>query len=196
MIGIIGRKPGPASSLVSSLAQRYRSYSSVNITAIAGRVERALAAKSKAGLSYDQIASTLGVTNTYAAQLLMGQAKLTPHTAEKLRGVLPDLSENDLKAMQTEFPMRTFCDEIMKEPNVYRTYEALVHNGESIKAIINEQCGDGIMSAIDFYCDVGTTKGHLGETRVVITLNGKFLPYAEQLSEHNDAKSPRIENAK
>jgi cyanate lyase len=94
--------------------------------------------------------------------------------------------------MQTEFPMRTFEDEILKEPNVYRSYEALMHNGEAIKAIINEQCGDGIMSAIDFYCDVGTTAGLVhGETRVVITLNGKFLPYAEQLSEHNGAKSPR-----
>eukprot|EP00536_Pseudo-nitzschia_multiseries_P012966 jgi/Psemu1/309563/fgenesh1_kg.526_\ len=194
MLGILRSARSPAA--FHSFAQRlgvHRSYSSVNTIAIAERVERALAAKAKSGLSYDQLASSLGVTNTYAAQLLMGQAKLTFHTAEKLRKVLPDLSETDLEAMQSEFPMRTFCEEILKEPNVYRTYEALMHNGESIKAIINEQCGDGIMSAIDFYCDVGTIKGQLGETRVVITLNGKFLPYAEQLSEHNGAKSPRIE---
>ena len=38
----------------------------------------------------------------------------------------------------------------MQEPNVYRTYEAVTHYGEAIKLLINEQCGDGIMSAIDF----------------------------------------------
>ena len=171
---------------------RNRSYSSVNATVIAERVERLLASKAKAGLTYDELARSLGVTNTYIAQLLMGQARLTSHTALKLKEALPEISEDDLEAMQKDFPMRTFHEEILKEPNVYRTYEALMHNGEAIKAIINEQCGDGIMSAIDFYCDVGTTSGLVhGETRVVITLNGKFLPYAEQLSEQNGAKSPR-----
>jgi cyanate lyase len=171
-----------------------RSYSSINATAVAERVERVLAAKSKAGLTYDELASAMGVTNTYAAQLLMGQARLSPRAAEQLKAVLPDVSEEDLSAMQTDFPMRSFCDEIIKEPNVYRTYEALMHNGEAIKAIINEQCGDGIMSAIDFFCDVGTASGIHGEKRVVITLNGKFLPFAEQLSENNVAKSPQTGN--
>ena len=49
------------------------------------------------------------------------------------------------------------------------TYEAITHYGLAIKSIINEMCGDGIMSAIDFYMDVGTTTGKLGEKRVVIT---------------------------
>lgn len=47
------------------------------------------------------------------------------------------------------------------------------------------------MSAIDFYCDVGTTTGKHGEKRVVITFNGKFLPHIEQTAEDNTAKSPR-----
>ena len=75
--------------------------------------------------------------------------------------------------------------------NVYRTYEAITHYGLAIKTLINEQCGDGIMSAIDFFLDVGTTTGKLGEKRVVITFNGKFLPFIEQLAENNGAKSPR-----
>jgi len=167
-------------------------YSTINTTKIAERVERVLAIKSAAGLTYDDLATALGVTNTYAAQLLLGQAKLTPETAHKLHNALPHLQNEDIEAMQTDYPMRTYDEEILKEPNVYRTYEALMHNGEAIKSIINEQCGDGIMSAIDFYCDVGTTKGLVhGERRVVITLNGKFLPYSEQLAEHNGAKSPR-----
>jgi len=133
----------------------------------------------------------MGVTNAYAAQLLLGQAKLTAGTAPKLKAALPDISDEDLASMQNDFPMRTFDDEILKEPNVYRTYEAITHYGESIKAIINEQCGDGIMSAIDFYLDVGTTTGKHGEKRVVITFNGKFLPHIEQKMEDNGAKSPR-----
>ena len=88
-------------------------------------------------------------------------------------------------------PMRGFNDEILKEPNVYRTYEAITHYGEAIKMLINEQCGDGIMSAIDFFLDVGTTTGKLGEKRVVLTFNGKFLPFIEQAAENNGAPSPR-----
>mmetsp|Transcript_20297 Transcript_20297/g.31274 ORF Transcript_20297/g.31274 Transcript_20297/m.31274 type:complete len:123 (+) Transcript_20297:1-369(+) len=121
----------------------------------------------------------------------MGQAKLTSETAIKLQEALPDASKQDIEDMTTAFPMRAFDEEILKEPNVYRTYEAITHYGEAIKSIINEQCGDGIMSAIDFYCDVGTTSGKHGEKRVVITFNGKFLPHIEQKMDDNSAKSPR-----
>ena len=89
--------------------------------------------------------------------------------------------------------MRSFNEEILKEPNVYRTYEAITHYGLAIKELINEQCGDGIMSAIDFYLDVGTTIGKLMRS-VVITLNGKFLPFIEQASADNGAPSPRAED--
>ena len=168
-----------------------RAYSSISATEIAERTKRMLDAKEQAGLSYDELSSKLGVTNTYTAQLLMGQAKLTSETAIKLQEALPNASKQDIEAMQTTFPMRSFDEAILKEPNVYRTYEAITHYGEAIKSIINEQCGDGIMSAIDFYCDVGTTTGKHGEKRVVITFNGKFLPHIEQKMDDNSAKSPR-----
>ncbi len=157
----------------------------------ADRVHRVLAAKSEAGISYDELANKLGVTNTYAAQLVLGQAKLSPATAPKLQKALPSLSEEDIQDMVSSFPMRSFDDEILKEPHIYRTYEAVTHYGQAIKSIINEQCGDGIMSAIDFYCDVGTTIGKHGEKRVVITFNGKFLPFIEQKAADNSAPSPR-----
>jgi len=159
-------------------------------TGVAERVERVLAIKKASGKSFDDIASELGLTNAYTAQLLLGQAKLTPITAEKLKQSLPELNDTDIQAMQ-ENPFRSFDEKILQEPNVYRTYEAVTHYGEAIKAIINEQYGDGIMSAIDFYLDVGTTTGKHGEKRVVITFNGKFLPFIEQRAEDNGAKSPR-----
>jgi cyanate lyase len=158
---------------------------------LANRVERVLAAKILSGLSYDDIALKLGVTNTYAAQLLLGQAKLAKETSQKLAEVLPAIDDEDLRSMQSDFPMRTFDSDILKEPHVYRMYEAITHYGVAIKSIINEQCGDGIMSAIDFYCDVGTTTGVNGEKRVVLTFNGKFLPFIEQRLKDNTATSPR-----
>lgn len=160
-------------------------------SAIAERVERVVLAKNESGLSYDDLASKLGLTNTYTAQLLLGQAKATPETAAKLKTVLPNLSEADVDAMMKDFPMRSYQDDILKEPNVYRTFEAITHYGVAIKALINEQCGDGIMSAIDFYCDVGTTTGVNGEKRVVITFNGKFLPFIEQKATDNTVPGPR-----
>ena len=166
-------------------------YRSVNSVAIADRVSRVLHAKASANISYDELSAKLGVTNVYAAQIFMGQAKLTAETAKKLKKAIPQIDDADIKAMQEDFPMRCFDDEILKEPNVYRTYEAITHNGEAIKALINEKCGDGIMSAIDFYLDVGTTTGKHGEKRVVITFNGKFLPFIEQKSSDNTAPSPR-----
>lgn len=68
--------------------------------------------------------------------------------------------------------------------NVHRLNEAVMHFGESIKEIINEDFGDGIMSAIDFYCSVDKIQGADGKDRVVVTFDGKYLPYTEQRSEH------------
>ena len=191
MSAVSRRLRGSLGKVARPYLTRPRCYTSVDATKTASRVERVLAAKAESNLSYDELANRLGVTNTYAAKLLLGQARLTPETAPKLAEAMPSLSAEDLTAMQTSYPMRAFDDEILKEPNVYRTYEAITHYGEAIKLLINEQCGDGIMSAIDFYCDVGTTRGKFGERRVVITFNGKFLPFIEQKAEDNGAPSPR-----
>jgi cyanate lyase len=116
----------------------------------ANHIQRVLVAKSQDGLSYNKLVLYLGVMNTYAPQLLLGQAKLPMETTAKLQATLPSLDKDDLKVICDLFPMRSFDDEILKEPNVYHTYEATTHYGKAIKSIINEQCGDRIMSAIDF----------------------------------------------
>merc|ERR1712187_526775 len=95
------------------------------------------------------------------------QAQLKPGTLPKLKKAVPGISDADLQTMQRA-PMRGFNQEILKEPNVYRTYEAVTHYGESIKALINEKFGDGIMSAIDFYLDVGSTTDSKGDQLVKI----------------------------
>ncbi|CAJ1416393.1 unnamed protein product [Effrenium voratum] len=156
----------------------------------AALVARLLEAKERSGKSFDELAKGLGLTNGYTANLFFNQAQLKAPAAAKLKELVPGISAEDLQRMQRP-PMRSFDPAILQEPNVYRTYEAVTHYGEAIKALVNEQCGDGIMSAIDFYLDVGTTVGKKGEKRVVITMNGKFLQHVEQMAADNTVAGPR-----
>ncbi|OAY64613.1 cyanate hydratase [Ananas comosus] len=146
-------------------------------------VRRLMAAKAAAGKSYAEIAAETGLTNVYVAQLLRRQAQLKPDTAPALRRSLPALSDDLLDLMMAP-PFRSYHPDILQEPAIYRINEAVMHFGESIKEIINEEFGDGIMSAIDFYCSVDKVQGVDGKDRVVITFDGKYLPYSEQRSEH------------
>ncbi|XAR62680.1 Cyanase [Bertholletia excelsa] len=141
------------------------------------------AVKRKSGKTYGQIAAETGLTNVYVAQLLRRQAQLKAETAPKLLKALPELPDHLLEEMMKP-PMRSFDPNLIQEPTVYRLNEAVMHFGESIKEIINEEFGDGIMSAIDFYCSVDKVKGVDGKDRVVVTFDGKYLPHTEQKSEH------------
>jgi cyanate lyase len=62
------------------------------------------------------------------------------------------------------------------DPTIYRFYEVLQVYGPTIKELIHEEFGDGIMSAINFRLDVRRAPDPAGD-RVVVTLDGKFLPY-------------------
>jgi cyanate lyase len=73
-------------------------------------------------------------------------------------------------------PRKTWTQTIPTDPLIYRWYEIVGVYGETIKEIINEKFGDGIMSAIDFSMDIQKQEDPKGD-RVVVTLNGKFLPY-------------------
>ncbi|XP_058202057.1 cyanate hydratase isoform X1 [Rhododendron vialii] len=140
------------------------------------------AVKRNSGKTYGQIAAETGLTNVYVAQLFKRQAQLSPDSAPKLRSALPQLPEELLQEMMQP-PCRSYDPNLIQEPTVYRLNEAVMHFGESIKEIINEEFGDGIMSAIDFYCSVDKVKGVDGKDRVVLTFDGKYLPYTEQASD-------------
>lgn len=144
---------------------------------------RLMAAKRRSGKTYSEIAAETGLTNVYVAQLLRRQAPLTLATAAKLQQSLPELDQELVQAMLAT-PLRSYDPAIIQDPAIYRLNEAIMHNGESIKDIINEELGDGIMSAIDFYCSVDQVVGVDGKARVVITFDGKFLPYTVQEEEH------------
>ncbi len=62
------------------------------------------------------------------------------------------------------------------DPLIYRFYELIQNYGPTWKELINEEFGDGIMSAIDFNMSIGREADPAGD-RVKIVMSGKFLPY-------------------
>ncbi|KAL0907413.1 hypothetical protein M5K25_021825 [Dendrobium thyrsiflorum] len=152
-------------------------------TAPSAVVAALISAKQFSGKTFGQIAAETGLTNVYVAQLFRRQAQLKPETVASLRSAVPALTDKLISEMMVA-PFRSYRPNIIQEPAIYRLHEAIMHFGESIKEVINEDFGDGIMSAIDFYCSVDKVTGVDGKDRVVITFDGKYLPYTEQKSEH------------
>ncbi|CAM8940866.1 unnamed protein product [Rhodiola kirilowii] len=152
-------------------------------------VNQLVTARRSSGKSYSQIASETGLTNVYVAQLFKRQAQLSHDAAVKLRAAVPHLTDDLVQEMMVAPPLRVYSPSLIQDPAVYRLNEAVMHFGESIKEIINEDFGDGIMSAIDFYCSVDKIKGVDGKDRVVVTFDGKYLPFTEQKTEHMVSRS-------
>jgi len=132
--------------------------------------------KRRKGLTYAEIADKLGTDRVWTTAALLGQH---PFDADGARGVaeLLDLPE-EAGAVLAEVPMRGSLDQVPPtDPTLYRLYEVLQVYGPALKALINEDFGDGIMSAIGFNLAVERVDADEGP-RVKITLNGKFLPYS------------------
>ncbi|NBC48554.1 MAG: cyanase [Gammaproteobacteria bacterium] len=82
----------------------------------------------------------------------------------------------EVVAALQEFPLKTWDQTVPTDPLIYRFYEVVGVYGETIKALVHEEFGDGIMSAMDYSMDIQRQPDPKGD-RVVVTLNGKFLPY-------------------
>lgn len=134
-----------------------------------------LEAKAEKGLTFADIEEAIGADKVWLAAAIMGQASVPEELAEKmvtLFGLGPDV-----KAALMDFPMKGCLDSTVPvDPLIYRFYEIMQVYGTSMKAVIHEMFGDGIMSAIDFEIDIAKQEDPKGD-RVVVTLNGKFLPY-------------------
>ncbi|KAK9827998.1 hypothetical protein WJX81_007030 [Elliptochloris bilobata] len=168
---------------VAEPVTRCQAVSAVGKTELARKL---LLAKEASGKTFNQIAKECGLTNLYTAQLFFNQAQLKEATAPKLKAAVPGLDYVTLAAMK-KAPIRMYDPQIIQDPLVYRINEAVMHYGEAIKAIANEEFGDGIASAIDMYFTLGETIGKSGEKRMVLTFNGKWLPHVEQRMEDNTA---------
>ena len=138
--------------------------------------ERILESKRAHGLSFAEIASRLGREPVWTAAALLGQHPLDAGGAALLVEILALPPEST--ALLQEVPMRgALGDAVTTDPTIYRLYEVLQVYGTAIKALIHEEFGDGIMSAINFRADVARVE-HPDGDRVRITLDGKFLPYS------------------
>ena len=137
--------------------------------------ERILAAKKARGLTFEAIAKAVGRHKVWVTAALHGQATMSGEEAHKAVAVL-SLGPEVAAALQ-EIPTKGSVGQTVPvDPLIYRFHEITQVYGTTIKAVIHEMFGDGIMSAIDFELDIQKKEDPKGD-RVVITMNGKFLPY-------------------
>ena len=116
-----------------------------------------------------------GFSDTLIVGALLGQFKLTKPQAAKAAELF-GLSRIEEKLLN-EVPMRGDGTPMPPtDPLIYRFYEMVMVNGPAWKALIEEEFGDGIMSAIDFDMAMERVANPKGD-RVKITMSGKFLPY-------------------
>ncbi len=138
-----------------------------------------LVAKRHSGLSFPDLAARLGQDEVWVASLFYGQATASADQAQELLEAL-QITEPErpaLLAALTTYPVKGALDPVIPaDPLLYRFYEILQVYGLPLKDVIQEQFGDGIMSAIDFSLTVAKQEDLKGD-RVVVTMNGKFLPY-------------------
>lgn len=140
--------------------------------------EKILSAKRRKTLSWKTIAAEIGGGSpVYLTAALLGQMKLRPEQAERA-ATLFGLGEEETLLLQ-EIPYRgSLPTAVPTDPLIYRFYELVQVYGTSWKALIQEEFGDGIMSAIDFDMAIERQPDQKGD-RVKLTMSGKFLPYKE-----------------
>jgi cyanate lyase len=134
-----------------------------------------LEAKQAKGLTFEEIALMVRRHAVWVTAALMGQATMSEEEASKAVGVL-GLGPEVADALQ-QIPTKGSLDTTVPvDPLLYRLHEITQVYGTTIKALIHEMFGDGIMSAIDFEMNIERKADPHGD-RVVITYDGKFLPY-------------------
>jgi cyanate lyase len=131
-------------------------------------------AKRASGLTWAELAEKLGRGTVWTTSALLGQQPLSAEQAATI-GSLLDLPAEVVTALQLP-PDRTAAAVDLTDPLVYRLHEMVQVYGASIRELVAEEFGDGIVSAIDFEVDLERVADPKGD-RAVITLNGKFLPY-------------------
>jgi cyanate lyase len=136
--------------------------------------EKILDIKREKGWSWKFICNEIGgVSPVLVVGALLGQMKLVKPLAQKAAALF-GLSETEARLLN-EVPHRG-TPMPPTDPLIYRFYELVMVNGPAWKALIEEEFGDGIMSAIDFDMEIERLPHEKGD-RVKITMSGKFLPY-------------------
>ena len=126
------------------------------------------------GLTWRELSEQIDKPLVWTVAALLGKHPVPIECAEAV-GERLSLDVDVISAPQRQ-PYRIADDGLATDPTVYRFHEALDVYGEALKELIHEEFGDGIMSAINFSVDFAKQEDPQGD-RVVVTFNGKFLPY-------------------
>lgn len=126
-------------------------------------------------LSWAAIAEAVGQSKEWTTAALLGQMTLTEQQAQVAARLL-DLPADAVVQLQVVPYKGSLPTTVPTDPLIYRFYELINVYGTTFKALINEEFGDGIMSAIDFKMDLTREADPKGD-RVQIVMSGKFLPY-------------------
>lgn len=136
--------------------------------------ELIVTAKAKKGITWEAIGNDLSLSPVWVASACLGMNSASVENAQAIAEYL-DLGQ-DVATALAAYPTKVWDQAIPTDPLIYRLYEIVGVYGDTLKDVIQEKFGDGIMSAIDFSMDVDKQADPKGD-RVVITMNGKFLPY-------------------
>jgi cyanate lyase len=138
-------------------------------------VELIVAARLRKGLQWAEVADAVGASKEWVTAACLGQMTLSETQAVAVASLfgLPD----EARALLQAPPYRGSLPTVVPgDPLIYRFYELVSVYGTTLKELIAEAFGDGIMSAIDFRMDLAREPDPAGD-RVKITMSGKFLPY-------------------
>lgn len=131
--------------------------------------------KLRKNLTWPQLAEAIGMSKEWTTAALLGQMTLTADQADKI-GALLELPADAVLQLQVVPYKGSLPSAVPTDPLIYRFYELVNVYGTTFKALIHEEFGDGIMSAIDFSMDLQREPDPKGD-RVKIVMSGKFLPY-------------------
>ena len=137
--------------------------------------EKIIATKVSKGLTWEKVAKEVGLSKEWVTAACLGQMTLNDEQANKVGGLF-NLNENEIKWLKVMPYKGSLPTAVPSDPLIYRLYEVISVYGLTIKELIHEEFGDGIMSAIDFSMDIQRENNPAGD-RVNILLSGKFLPY-------------------
>lgn len=133
-----------------------------------------ISTKVKLGMTWEGLAEKIGLSPVFTTSACLGMNSMSKEAADKLCEVMSLPGEVSI-ALQA-YPHKSWEKLVPTDPVIYRLYEVVGVYGETLKEIIHEKFGDGIMSAIDFSMHVDKQEDPKGD-RVIVTMNGKFLPY-------------------
>ncbi len=139
--------------------------------------EKIISAKVSKSIKWEEVAKKVGLSKEWVTAACLGQMTLDAAQAATL-GEIFDLNAEEQKWLQVVPYKGSLPTAVPTDPLIYRWYELVSVYGTTIKELIHEEFGDGIMSAIDFSMDIVRQPDPKGD-RVNVVLSGKFLPYKQ-----------------